>query len=441
MKRAFGYRIALPVLAVFLLTGAGAHGETVANLLIGLSVIVVGAKLGAEIFERARQPAVLGELLFGVILGNLAWFGFDGLEFIRRDEVILALSEIGVILLLFEVGLESSVGEMFKVGKSAMLVALLGVVTPFLLGWGLAKWFLPESNPLVHVFVGATLTATSVGITARVLNDLGQIHSPEARVILGAAVIDDVLGLVILAVVSGVIAASAGGKSLQAAPIVAIILKAFLFVAGTIAAGHFMAPALFKAAALLKTRGILLATSITLCFLLAWLAYAIGLAFIVGAFVAGLILQEAHYRELAAPQRTGEHAARIEDLLHPIAGFLVPVFFVRTGMDLDLRAFGELSVLGFAGVLTLAAVLGKQACAWGVLEPDANRLAVGLGMIPRGEVGLIFANIGAGLVLPGGEAVVGSGTFGAIVIMVGITTMATPPLLKWSLRRKERKTD
>lgn len=413
--------------------GHGDHHVLIQGLLIGLVLILIGAKLGAEIFERLGQPGVLGEILVGILLGNVGLLGFHGVDFLRTNQALVALSELGVIILLFEVGLESNVHEMRRVGLSSLLVALLGVIAPFALGWATARFFLPQEPWQVHTFVGATLCATSVGITARVLRDLGQTQRPEARIVLGAAVIDDVMGLVILAVVSGLIKASTGGEALSGVGIAMIVLQALGFLVGAILIGSFLSPKLFRAASYLRVHHMLLVTSLGVCFLLSWLAAKIGLAPIVGAFAAGLILDPVHYRDYDL----GEHT--IEELIHPIAGFLMPVFFVVTGMSVNLTALGNVSVLGFAAVLTLAAILGKQACYFGVTERGLNRLAVGIGMVPRGEVGLIFANIGLTLMVigPGGklESVVSASTFSAVVIMVMVTTLVTPPLLKWSLLR------
>jgi Kef-type K+ transport system membrane component KefB len=197
-----------------IVAAGGSHADPVAAVVLALAVILVVAKLGGDLATRIGQPSVLGELVFGVLLGNLTLAGFDGFEAIKNDGAIDMLARLGVLILLFEVGLESSVGAMLKVGPSSTAVAILGVITPFLLGWGVSAWLMPEHSIYLHAFIGATLTATSVGITARVIKDLGRSQSDEARVILGAAVIDDVLGLVILASVSGLIAAAdRGGTS------------------------------------------------------------------------------------------------------------------------------------------------------------------------------------------------------------------------------------
>ena len=410
-----------------------AHGDPVAEVVLSLAVILVAAKLGGHLAVRVGQPAVLGELVFGVLLGNLSLAGFTGLEYLKSDVSVDMLSRIGVILLLFSVGLESTVSQMLQVGLSSLLVATLGVVGPFALGWGVGAWLLPEHSAYVHAFLGATLTATSVGITARVLTDLRKSQSKEARIILGAAVIDDVLGLLILAVVAGVINAANTGGALSYVDIGIILLKAAVFLVGALALGAKLSPPLFKVASKLETQGVLLAVGLGFCFFLSWLANAIGLAPIVGAFAAGLILENVHYRTFT---ERGEHS--LEHLIEPIAAFLVPVFFVLMGLRTDLRAFAAPGVLGLAAALTVAAIIGKQLCSFGVIEKGIDRLSVGLGMIPRGEVGLIFANLGLTLMVAG-ERIIDQNVFSAVVVMVIVTTMITPPVLKWSLNRSSKK--
>jgi Kef-type K+ transport system membrane component KefB len=408
------------------------HGGPVVPVLLGLVVILAAAKLGGELFERIGQPAVLGELLFGMALGNLSLVGWGGFSFLATDPGLEILAQLGVILLLFQVGLESNVKEMMSVGWSSLLVAVLGVIAPFLLGLGVSAWLLPEEETLAHLFIGATLCATSVGITARVLKDLGKSSTRESKIVLGAAVIDDVLGLVILSVVAGTITAANTGGSLDSLDALAIVAKALVFLVGAIFIGGRIAPRVYRLASLLNVHGTLLAVSLAICFLLAWLADRIGLATIVGAFAAGLILDPVRYRELG--DRT-KHT--IEELLQPLASFLVPVFFVLMGARVDLSTFGHVEVLGFAAVLSLAAILGKMICAAGVLERGLDRLSVAVGMVPRGEVGLIFAGIGAQLMLHG-QRVIPPPVFAAVVVMVIVTTLITPPALKISLSRGGR---
>lgn len=415
--------------------GGAAAGHGLAPfVLIGIALILLIAKLGGELFERFKQPAVLGELMGGMLVGNLVLFGFTSVEPLKTDMVINALAEIGVILLLFEVGLESNLGEMLEVGPSSLLVALAGIVAPFFLGWGVASYFIPGEAMLGHIFIGATLCATSVGITARVLKDLGRLNTRVARIVLGAAVIDDVLGLIILAVVKGAIEARGAGTSLSVLNVAVITLKAIGFLVAALLVGKFFVPQLFRGAGKLQGRGVLLALAVALCFVLSWAAAEIGLAAIVGAFAAGLLLEEAHFENLPDHSKHDLH-----DLLTPLTTILVPIFFVLMGLKVDLRAFARLDILGFAAALTVVAIIGKQICSLAVIERGVNRLAVGIGMIPRGEVGLIFAGIGATLMLPNAagvsEPVIGRATFAAVVIMVIVTTLVTPPLLKWSLGR------
>ena len=412
------------------------HEDPVTPLLLGISVILLAAKVGGDLMVRIKQPAVLGELLVGVVLGNLVLFGFDGLEFVRLNDQQSApsslvattldmLARIGVILLLFEVGMESNVREMVKVGWSSLIVAVLGVVAPMALGWMTGRWLLPEESLHVHLFLGATLCATSVGITARVLKDLGKSQTAVAKIVLGAAVIDDVLGLVVLAVVQAIIvqgSASFGEVAWLAG-------KAFGFLIVALVVGDWLSPRLFRIAAVLRVHGMLMITGLVICFGLSWGASLIGLAPIVGAFAAGLILDEKHYVALHAQDERS-----MEDWVLPVTTLLVPIFFVMMGFQVDLRSFLDPHVLLLAAGLTFVAILSKQVCSLGVIGPGIDRLSVGIGMIPRGEVGLIFAAIGQELV-SNGKPVIDPSVYSAIVVMVMVTTLVTPPLLSWSLRR------
>jgi len=405
------------------------------SILLGIAIIWIAAKIFGEIFERLGQPSVLGELLAGIVIGNLLLFGISTFEPLKDNAIIAALGDLGVIILLFEVGLESSVSEMLDVGWSSLFVAVLGVVAPLLLGWGVAVYFMPQEPTIAHVFVGATLCATSVGITARVLKDLGKISLRESRIILGAAVIDDVLGLIILAILTGIIAASAAGTELAWTGFIWIALKALLFFVVAIIINRVIVIPAFRGAGRFESRGVLLTISLAFCFLLSWAAAKAGLATIVGAFSAGILLDEAHFKSFSA---RGERS--LHELIMPVSFVLVPIFFVRMGFKVDLRELARPGLIGFAAILTLAAIAGKQVCSLGVTEKGLNRLAVGLGMIPRGEVGLIFAGIGSALLIQNtaGQSaqVIGPSAFGAIVIMVIVTTLVTPPSLKWALTRK-----
>lgn len=421
----------LPALSA--LAPAGGHGDAVSTVILALAVMLAAAKLGGDLAVRVGQPAVLGELVAGVLLGNLHLAGLPWFQRFTTDPSVDILAQLGVLILLFQVGLESTVREMMKVGLPSLVVAVLGVVTPFVLGWAVGALALPGHSPYAHAFLGAALTATSVGITARVLSDLGKSRSAEARVILGAAVIDDVLGLVILAIVGGAIGAADRGQAFALRSVAGVLVKAVAFLGGALTLGVLLSPRLFRLASRLRGRGVLLATALVFCFTLAYLAAAIGLAPIVGAYAAGLILEDVHFRAFT---ERGEH--QLEELVQPVAALLVPVFFVLMGMRVDLTAFAQLDVLGLAALLTLAAIAGKQACSLGTLGRSLDRLSIGIGMIPRGEVGLIFASIGMTLTLRG-ESIVDASTFSAVVIMVIVTTMVTPPALKWSLARGARR--
>ncbi|MCC6349488.1 MAG: cation:proton antiporter [Candidatus Eisenbacteria bacterium] len=432
--RAFAIPLALGLLLAHAAraTGAGGGGhDTLLPVLEALVLVLIAARLGGALFARLGMPAVLGELLAGVALSALGNAGLHVFQGADTAVVLDTLAQLGVLFLLFSVGLESDVARLAAVGPSALLVAVVGVVAPMLLGVGVSAWMHPGQAGLAHAFVGATLAATSVGITARVLADLGRAASLEGRIILGAAVLDDVLGLLVLAAVSGVISAAEAGTAFSAASLLVIAGKAVGFLVLAVFVGRWVSKQAFAFAGRLRGEGLLLTLAVAFCFTLSWLAGLAGLAPIVGAFAAGLVLDEVHYRVLLERE---PHVERIEQLLGPISQFLVPVFFVLMGMAVDVTAFARPEVLVFAAVLTVAAIAGKQACALAVLDPRADRLAIGLGMIPRGEVGLIFASIGRTLRLHG-EPVIDGSTYSAVVVMVVLTTLVTPPLLAARLKR------
>jgi Kef-type K+ transport system membrane component KefB len=419
--------------AIFLLlpfaSGAQDHGDPISSLLLSLVILLPAAKLAGMVAERLGQPAVLGELLAGMILGNLGVVGLDGIDYLKTDAGVELLAGLGVILLLFEVGLESSLADLIKVGPSSFLVAVIGVVLPFGLGWLISALLLPDRSLYVHSFIGATLCATSVGITARVLRDIGKTRSREAKIILGAAVIDDILGLIILAIVSGMILRADAGTAPSVGSIGWLIVKVLIFLGGSLVLGIFFIPRLFRQAARAKMKGMLFTLSLAFCFLLSYLATLIDLASIVGAFAAGLILEGVPFEEYLH-----EEERSLEDMLHPLSAFLVPLFFIQMGLKIDLGSLARFDVIGLAFALTVVAILGKQACGLGILERGLNRLSVGLGMVPRGEVGLIFAGVGLTLTV-GEERIIDEAVFAAILVMVMVTTLLTPPLLQWSFRR------
>ena len=423
------------------------HLDPLAPVLLVLTIVLTAAKVGGEIFERLGQPSVLGEMIVGLVLGNLVllnpdWAFFEPLRATNVIEgwaiIIDSLARLGVILLLFEVGLESTVSEMAKVGTSSLLVALVGVIAPFVLGFGVSYLFIKEvpADVLVHLpsdfkvmnihlFMGATLCATSVGITARVLKDLGKLQTKEARIVLGAAVIDDVLGLIVLAVVSAIVGASITGAEVGTLSLVRIAATAIGFFVVAIALGALVVPRLLHHLSKLRTAGVMVMSSLLLCFLLSWLANAVGLATIVGAFAAGLILEEVYFKEF-------KETIRLHELVRPISTLFVPVFFVLMGIQVRLETFADSSVVGLALALTVAAIIGKQVCGLAVVERGLDRVSIGVGMIPRGEVGLIFAGIGRAL------NIVDGALYSAIVIMVILTTLITPPVLRFTLSRGDR---
>ena len=405
------------------------HANPLPAILALLALILAAAKLGGWMATRVGMPAVIGELLAGILMGN-AHLVIDPslLPDLRNDPNLAVMAELGVILLLFEVGVESSVGQIASVGSSAALSAILGVVTPLLLGWGAGALFLPSASPLIHAFIGATLCATSVGISARVLQDAGRTRSLEGRTILGAAVLDDALGLIVLAIVVGLITSGTSNVVRDAAVVTG---KALCFLAGGIGLGLVLSEPLYRLSARLRVPGMLLTLSLVLCFAFAYGAHQAGLAPIIGAFTAGLILEPKHQRFFSS---VGLETRSLEDLLHPLSAVFVPLFFVQTGAQVDLEALTSSRALILGLVLTLAAIAGKLACAAGVRDRRIDRWAVALGMIPRGEVGLIFAGIGTRLKVQG-KTIIPPELYAAIILMVILTTIVAPGILAWRLRR------
>jgi Kef-type K+ transport system membrane component KefB len=369
---------------------------TIAELLLALIAIFVAAKVFGEIAERLGQPAVLGELLGGVAIG------VSGLRLVDpHDVTIHLLSELGVILLLFVIGLETDLKKLMEVGGPAAAVAVVGVVLP-LLG-GIAFGQLLGMGMMISVFLGASLTATSVGITARVLSDLGHLQDDESQIILGAAVLDDIIGLVLLTLVGTL----AQGGALTFLSVGRIILIAFGFVLLAIVIGSRLAPMLIRAIDRINMARGLFFASVVFAFLLAYLAHIVGSAIIIGSFAAGLVLARTH---------RGTEIARE---VHDVAQFFVPIFFVVVGAAIDVRAIGWMGV-----ALAAIGIAGKVAAGFVVWRKGVKRLVVGVGMIPRGEVGLIFAQIGLSTKLLTAEL------YSAVAVMVLLTTFVAPPLLR-----------
>lgn len=389
-----------------------AHSIDVGHFFFLFIVVLLAAKLAGELFERMGQPSVLGELMAGVVVGAsvLGLVPVDPAD--PYGSMIHVLAEIGVAILLFEIGLETNLRQMFNVGSAAMTVAMVGVVLPFAFGY--LFWHMLEGGAsLVAIFVGATLTATSVGITARVLTDIGKINTAEARIIIGAAVIDDILGLLILAVVDGLAATG----TVSVGQVVRLFGLAVGFLAVAMAIGLTTARWLFELVNRMRVRGVLVTFALVFALLLAYLADRAGLAPIVGAFAAGLILS-----------RTNQFDTIVEQI-KPVADVFTPIFFVSIGAAVDVsildpRVPENQGILLIGGGLFVIAVIGKVAAGYSVWWRPMNRLAVGAGMVPRGEVGLIFAQLG----LLGG--ILTQDVFSAILIMVMGTTLITPPILK-----------
>ena len=426
--------------------GAWVVGEN----LVWLALILLSARLFAPLAQKLGFPAVLGELLLGVALGNLSLFGFHYFDSVAKDPIIAFIAELGVIVLLLQIGLETRLGELVRVGGRATAVAAIGIAVPFALGAFLVgPLLLPGQSQNAYLFLGATLAATSVGITGRVFRDLGKLDSREARIVLGAAVIDDVLGLVILAVVSGLVQSgkvSLGGTAW-------IIAEAGLFLGGSIWIGRLIAPHSSRWLARLDAGpSMLFAQVLATGLFLAWLAHLIGLAPIIGAFAAGLLFEPVFLRHFETPRIVQEaapllpageagHALRAlmekhahhqhESMIEPIGYFFVPVFFVLTGMQVDLRTLADPMLVAIALGITIAAVAGKLAAGFAAGR-DSSPWVVGWGMVPRGEVGLIFAVAGQKL------GVLSESMFSIIVIMVILTTLVTPPVLTFLLKQQAK---
>ncbi len=394
------------------------HEDPIAPILLGLVIILTAAKIGGGIFEKIGQPAVLGELVLGIIIGNLAYMtGWEFFAPLRNHTFVDLLARFGVIILLFDIGLETDIREMVKVGLSSFLVALGGVIAPFILGFFTSRYFFPDAGTSIHLFVGSTLCATSVGIKARVLKDLGKLQTIEAKIILGAAVLDDIIVLFILAIATDVVISG----SVHPLHIAMTSMFSLLFLSGAVFMGLKLAPLLGYYTTHMKVEGWKLAMAIVFCLLLSYIADLIGLATIVGAFAAGLILREVRFKDL----KGGEHG--MQEILRPASFVFVPVFFLLIGMQIKLELFLDMHVLKVSMAITVAAIIGKQVCGLCALEKGLNRIAIGIAMIPRGEVTLIFAGIGKSL------GIVNDVVFSSLIIMVIITTLITPPALRWSM--------
>jgi Kef-type K+ transport system membrane component KefB len=382
------------------------------DFLLSLLVIYLAARVLGELAVRVGQAAVLGELLAGILIGK------NGLGWVDETETLSLLGQIGVMLLLFEIGLESDLGSFLKVGWSAATVAVIGVLAPFVLGYWLCLAL--GLSPRQAIFIGGTLTATSVAVSARVLSDLAKLRTPEGNIILGAAVLDDILGLVILSTIIGV--ATAGTMSWLEAGRTAFLALLVLTIA--VAVGIRYAHLFSRLVNRMHTRGSLLIAALSLALALGYATEFMGLAAVIGAFAAGLILARS------------EHHIRVEFAIKPVADIFVPIFFVLIGAAVNVRFLNPVdhrnwSVLLLAGSLLLVALIGKLMAGLGAIGPRINRWAVGVGMLPRGEVGMIFASMGVT------HHVLDDAQYGAILMVVVLTTLVSPTLLKWAFRQSE----
>lgn len=384
----------------------------IASILTDILVVLVAAKLAAEVADRIGIPAVVGEIVAGIIIGPSV------LGIVGTDEVLRVLGELGVILLLLQVGLEMDLVELGKVGRSSLSVAVVGVVGPLVLGFAAMELVGDEFN--TALFVAAALTATSVGITARVFGDLRALATTEARIVLGAAVADDVIGLVVLTVVVRLV--TEGSVSLLSVVGIIAVAVGFLVVVGALGL-RLAGPFFGVVERFSRSTGTMVAVAFAFTLAFARLADAARLAPIVGAFVAGIALS-----------RTSQ-ADRIERELAPVGHLFIPVFFLTIGIDVDVTAFAKVSVLRDAAILLVVAAIGKLISPIGAFGAKGDKLLIGLGMLPRGEVGLIFATIGLQ------NGVLGDDLYAALLLVVLVTTLITPPLLKMrygQILKKER---
>jgi len=384
---------------------AASPGLDWGTILVSLAIILVAGKAAAELCERVGIPAVLGEILVGIAIGPSL------LGFVETSDAIAVLAELGVIVLLAQVGLEIDVAELRKVGRVSLMVAAIGVIVPMISGFGVGQLLDETTN--ASLFLGAALAATSVGITARVFGDLRTLNTREARVVLGAAVADDVLGLIILTVITRVVETG----DLDPASIGLTILVAVGFVVVSATIGLAVVPRLFRHVdAVTTSYAVVPVVATALTFALAAAADAARLAPIIGAFIAGVTLGRTEQRE------------RIEHEFNVLAMILVPIFFVSIGLTVDVGAFADAKVIGLAALLSVVAVAAKMLAALGARGSGMDAMLVGVAMVPRGEVGLIFASIGASV------GVFDDELYAVVVAVVLVTTIVAPPLLRWRIR-------
>jgi len=446
------------------------HNDPVAPVILGVTGILFVALIGRFSARKLGFPSVIGELIMGILVGNLAfyyhldlimvlregpaifetvenllkgeelelaclnaigaegtWYILDilrgphGNEILQVAHTVDVFSRYGIIFLLFLVGIETSVDEMRKVGPNSSRVAVLGVLLPFVLGIIASSLLIEDAELHTSMFLGATLAATSVGITAMVLQEMKMEKTEIAHIILGAAVIDDILGLLMLAIISGIVITG----SVDLIHISITIIIATLFLASTIYIGPYFIRLIVRLFCRLDIVEAKMFVSYLFVMVMAWMANLAGLATIIGAFAAGLILQDAYFESWDDDRKC---PVTIKDLIMPLEVILVPIFFVLMGLQVKLEMFLQKDVMILAAGLLVAAIVGKVLSGFGAFGVK-NHMAIGIGMMPRGEVGLIFAAIGKSL------GVLDDALFSAVVLMVVVTTLLSPPLFKDCLKR------
>ncbi|MCB0416928.1 MAG: cation:proton antiporter [Bdellovibrionales bacterium] len=396
----------------------------VLDMLALLAVALLIAKFAGGLAERVGIPSVLAELLTGILIGNLGGALGHSYHDLEHSELVHGLSELGVLFLLFLVGLETSLKEIGRVGTDATLVAVMGVIAPFVLAFATIPFLLPHSTFNHTLFMAAALTATSVGITARVLQDSNRLKSVSGQIILGAAVIDDILGVVILTVVAALVREG----TVSAMEVGHIFLNVGLFGLLVFLLRKYVFNGVIGRFHVLEISGTLTIFLLSLCLLFAWGAKYMGLEGIIGAFALGIALDDVYFERFSATKHYG-----VEELLKPVADFFTPIFFIVMGMGVKLKELFNVDALGLGLLLIVCAIVGKLVCGFGVRkasrERGGDRLLVGFGMIPRGEVGLIFAAIGQQ------TGVLNTADYSSVVLMVVVTTLLAPGLIAWRVKR------
>lgn len=390
------------------------------NVLLAVAIIIIAAKIGEELARRAGFPVVLGELLMGILLGNVYLFsGWPFFNFLKTMSFLKIVGDFGAIILLFNVGLNTNLRGLLRVGLSASLIAIAGVITPAGLGYLACRFLLPEAPTYTHLFMAVTLCATSIALTVRVFEELGKLNTLEARLVIGAAIIDDILALLALGIMSGLV--FTGQLAVQ--NILITVGLVVLFLSSILVPTLIYGRSLGDFATKKFPESLKVFVVVVVCLLFAFLAESIGLATIVGAFAAGLLLGDIRLKDDVGMERS------MDDFLQPAYWIFVPIFFVLVGSQVRLESFLDKTALLVGGAITVAGVSGKLVCGLCVVERGVNRLAVSLGMVPRTEIALILASIGKSV------GAISDSLFSAVIIFVAFSATVAPPLLKLVLSR------